>query len=126
MLLRKMVAAKKYPNLDVSLITRGVDVNSLGKSFLVARITAVNKIPNITDVQTVTTIENFAAFEFPAPSSLDTRTLQEKYEYDQGRRDNSWKFRTLGECQGIEGTKLASNFVISLYVHLPLLFLLQI
>lgn len=93
-----MVAAKKYPNLDVSLITRGVDVNSLGKSFLVARITAVNKIPKITDVQTVTTIENFAAFGFPAPSSLDTRTLQEKYEYDQDRRDNTWKFRTLGEC----------------------------
>lgn len=102
-----MVAAKKYPNLDVSLITRGVDVNSLGKSFLVARITAVNKIPKITDVQTVTTIENFAAFGFPAPSSLDTRTLQEKYEYDQGRRD----------------TKLASSLRYSLYVHLPLLFL---
>lgn len=78
MLLRKIVAARKYASFDVSLMRIGLSVNNLGNWFSNARIKTVNKIPNAADAITDTAIENFAAFGCPAPSSLDTRTLQEK------------------------------------------------
>lgn len=51
-------------------------VNSLGNCFLVANIVAENIRPITADVKTLTEIENFAAFGFPAPNSFETLTLQ--------------------------------------------------
>lgn len=73
-----MVAAKKYPNFDVSFMTSGLLENNTGKWFLAAITAAVKKTPTIIDVTTATTTENFAAFGRPAPSSLETRTLHSK------------------------------------------------
>lgn len=56
-----MVAAKKYPNLDVSFMTSSLLENNLGKVFLVARTAIVNRTPKNVDVTTVTKTENFAA-----------------------------------------------------------------
>lgn len=78
MLLRRMVIAKKYASLDVSLMTSGLSENSFGKLFFVANTAAVNIIPKKVDVITTTNTENFAAFGRPAPSKLETRTLQNK------------------------------------------------
>lgn len=75
MLLRKMVAARKYPRFEVSLITASLSVNIFGNWFLVATIAIVNKLPIVVDVMIATTMANFAAFGCPAPSSFETRTL---------------------------------------------------
>lgn len=77
MLLRKMVAARKYANPEVSLITATLSVNIFGNWFLVATIATVNKLPIVVDFIIATTMANFVAFGCPAPSSFDTRTLHQ-------------------------------------------------
>lgn len=61
-------------------MTSGLSEKILGNWPLVARIMTVNIIPNIVDVVTATTVENFAAFGRPAPSSFETRTLDHVIE----------------------------------------------
>lgn len=78
MLLRRMVTAKKYPSLDASFMTSGLSENSFGNSLSVANTATVNRIPKKVDVTTATITANFAAFGWPAPSKLETRTLQNK------------------------------------------------
>lgn len=52
--------------------------NNLGKSPLNIRIKIANTIPIEVEVTTATATENLAALGRPAPSSLETRTLQGK------------------------------------------------
>ena len=75
MLLRNMVAARRYPNLAVSLTTAPSPVKSRGICFLAARATAVKTNPMAVDVVVATTTENLAAFGWLAPNSFETRTL---------------------------------------------------
>jgi hypothetical protein len=75
MLLRNMVAARRYPSLAVALRTTSSPVKSRGICFLAARATAVKITPMTADVAVATTTENLAAFGWLAPSSFDTRTL---------------------------------------------------
>jgi hypothetical protein len=75
MLLRNMVAARRYPNLAVSLTTASSPVKRRGICFLAARATAVNTSPMAADVVVATTMENLAFFGWFAPSTLETRTL---------------------------------------------------
>lgn len=57
-------------------MTSGLSEKIFGNWLLVARIMTVNITPNIIEMPTATTAENFAAFGRPAPSSFETRTLQ--------------------------------------------------
>ena len=75
MLLRNMVAARRYPSLAVSLTTAPSPVKRRGICFLAARATAVKTNPMAADVAVATTTENLAAFGWLAPSSFETRTL---------------------------------------------------
>ena len=75
MLLRNMVAARRYPSLAVSLTTAPSPVKRRGICFLAARATAVKTNPMAADVVVATTTENLAAFGWLAPSSFETRTL---------------------------------------------------
>jgi hypothetical protein len=75
MLLRNMVATRRYPSLAVSLTTAASPVKSRGISFLAARAIAVKTSPMAADVVVATTTENLAAFGWLAPSSFETRTL---------------------------------------------------
>ena len=75
MLLRNVVAARRYPSLAVSLTTEPSPVKSRGICFLAARATAVKTNPMAEDVVVATTTENLAAFGWLAPSSFETRTL---------------------------------------------------
>lgn len=83
--LRKMIAARIYPSFDVSFMTCCSFVNSLGNSFLVANIVAEIIRPITADVKTLTVMENFAAFGFPAPNSFETLTLQRHKNLSKGR-----------------------------------------
>ena len=57
-------------------MTCALSVNNKGNLLFVPMMIAAKTIPSIPDVKTLTMIENFAAFGFPAPSSFDTLTLQ--------------------------------------------------
>lgn len=83
MLFRRIVAPRRYPSLDVSLINSGTSVNSSASCFRKMRTTAVKKIPIKTDVATAMTTENFAAFGWFAPSSFDTRTPMNEHRKKQ-------------------------------------------
>ncbi|MQL82224.1 hypothetical protein Taro_014695, partial [Colocasia esculenta] len=75
-LLRSIVAARRYASLAVSLATSGMSVNNLGRCTLAMRTRTMKRTPIRADVETATNTANLAAFAFPAPSSLDTRTLK--------------------------------------------------
>lgn len=80
MLVRKMVIARIYPSLDVSVLTSSLSVKIAGNWFLVATIMIAQIIPSTPAFTKLTTIEHFAALGFPAPNSLDTLTLQEYHK----------------------------------------------
>lgn len=78
MLFRRIMAPRKYPNFDASLITSGTSVKNSGSFFLKMRAMAMKTVPINTDVVRTTTTENFAALGRFAPSSFDTRTLMQE------------------------------------------------
>ena len=86
MLLRNVVAARRYPSLAVSLTTEPSPVKSRGICFLAARATAVKTNPMAEDVIVATTTENLAAFGWLAPSSFETRTLTRNDHRKRERR----------------------------------------
>jgi len=86
MLLRNVVAARRYPSLAVSLTTEPSPVKSRGICFLAARATAVKTNPMAEDVVVATTTENLAAFGWLAPSSFETRTLTRNDHRKRERR----------------------------------------
>jgi len=76
MLFKRIVAANRYPSLDVSLISTGTSVKNFGMCLRAIRTITMKINPSRADVKTDIITANFAAFGRPAPSSLDTRTLQ--------------------------------------------------
>lgn len=76
MLLRNIVAAKRNPSLEVSLIKSGLSVKNFGSCFRSIRTTIVKINPMTADVATAIITENFAAFGWFPPSSLETLTLK--------------------------------------------------
>lgn len=99
MLLRNMVAARRYPNLAVSLTSRSSSVKSLGSCFLATRATSVKISPMAADVVTATTTENLAAFGWFAPSSFATRTLTENETTEGYFSEHSRAQKIISEAQ---------------------------
>ena len=62
-------------------LTSWLLVNAVGYCFLVIIRIKERIMPITNDVIRITTTENFAFFGWPAPSSLDTRTLQNEREF---------------------------------------------
>lgn len=110
MLLRNMVAARRYPSLAVALTTTSSPVKSRGICFLAARATAVKITPMAADVAVATTTENLAAFGWLAPSSFDTRTLT----YGETKRKGRTTHISSQYCQQLRAER---SFFLQKYVY---------
>lgn len=75
-----MEKASKGDRFATALATFELFVNTYARRPLRIRKNTKNTNPMTNDVRTVTTIENFADFEFPRPSSFDTLTLNKPNE----------------------------------------------
>jgi len=75
-LLRRIVMARSRARLSTSWITLELEVNINAILLCSDMIITQNISPTIDDCTTDTIVANFAPLPFPAPNSLDTRTLQ--------------------------------------------------